>query len=186
MEVLCMAGITGFVMAFPKAVLEVTTPFVPKFISESLQESKVNSCLKKPEPICEDDEEATETEEVPPRASETEEVPVIPLKRAMTFRIKKNIQSNENYINIDWKEYDVPEKAMKCIDENIGNVEEYEKITNTCVKLLEFFAMKSHRKADIYRIRDIIMQHDSELAEKIDMDKFSQCAFYEGRILLYR
>ena len=79
-----------------------------------------------------------------------------------------------------------PERAMRLVHENIDNPEEYEKIKNTCVKLLELFAMKASRRDDISRVRDRIMQVDSDLAEEIDMNIFSQCAFYEGRILLYR
>ena len=105
----------------------------------------------------------------------------------LTQRIKKKIQTSENYINsCEWRENEIPERAMRLVHENIDNPEEYEKIKNTCVKLLELFAMKASRRDDISRVRDRIMQVDSDLAEEIDMSKFSQCAFYEGRILLYR
>ena len=113
-----------------------------------------------------------------------EEVAEAPM---LTQRIKKKIQTSENYINsFEWRENDVPARAMRLVHENIDNPEEYEKIKNTCVKLLELFAMKASRRDEISRVRDRIMQVDSDLAEEIDMSKFSQCAFYEGRILLYR
>lgn len=181
MEAVCIAGLTGVAMAFPKAVAELITPLVPKFISESLQESKISSCCKK---------EVPEPEPEPASAPESDPAPVckeVPqLERYLTTRIKKRVQTNENYIHIDWKEHEVPEKAMRCIHENMDNPDEYEKITNTCVKLLELFAMKSWRREEISRVRDRLMQVDSDLAEQIDMNLFSQCAFYEGRILLYR
>ena len=96
------------------------------------------------------------------------------------------VTSDENYIDIDWREYEVAEKAMKRVHENLHNENSYEKIANTCAKLIELYAMKSSRKAELVHIRDTIMKVDPILAEKIEIDRFSQCAFYEGRIMLYR
>jgi hypothetical protein len=101
-------------------------------------------------------------------------------------KTKMRIKTDENYISCEWAEKEVPSRAMQLIHENIEDEENYEKITNTCVKLIELFAMYGSRREELSRIRDRIMRVDSELAERIDLSRFSQCSFYEGRILLYR
>ena len=96
------------------------------------------------------------------------------------------VSSDENYINVEWREFEVPELALKMVHENLDNEEHYEKIANTCARLIELYAMKASRKTELLDIRDCIMRVEPHLAEKIELDKFSQCSFYEGRIMLYR
>jgi hypothetical protein len=170
METLCIAGIGGLISFFPKATAEILVQILPKVVADNILENKVSSCWKKPE-----------------KEPESESIKNTPNDTLLTMKTRAKIQITENYINtLEWRESEIPEKSMKLIHENIENVEEYEKIVNTCVKLLELFAMKYSRREELSKIRDRIMQVDSELAEKIDLDRFSQCAFYEGRILLYR
>jgi hypothetical protein len=171
MEALCVGGIVGgLIYGFPKAIAELAVQILPKAIADNIVENKVSVCWKKPE--------------LEPEPEPEEQAPGDAL---LTIRTRKKIQTTENYINtLEWRESDIPERSIKLIHENIDNEEEYEKITNTCVKLLELFAMKSSRRDELSKIRDRIMQVDSELAERIELERFSQCAFYEGRILLYR
>ena len=167
MEALCVGGIIGgIIYGFPKAIAELAVQILPKAVADNIVENKVSSCWKKPE---------------------KESVEQAPSDSLLSIKTRKKIQTTENYINtLEWRESEIPERSMRLIHENIDNEEEYEKITNTCVKLLELFAMKSSRRDELSRIRDRIMQVDSELAERIELERFSQCAFYEGRILLYR
>jgi hypothetical protein len=155
------AAVSGVVAAFPKFAIELVKPVLPAIIVDTLHENKINSCTKKPEPDG-------------------------PSFKQMGPATMKRVTSDENYIDIDWREYEVAEKALKLVHENLHNENSYEKIANTCAKLIELYAMKSSRKTELIHIRDTIMKVDPALAEKIEIDKFSQCAFYEGRIMLYR
>ena len=109
-----------------------------------------------------------------------------PSFKTMGPATRMRVSSDENYINVEWRESEVAEKALKCVHENIHDEESYEKIANTCAKLIELYAMKSSRKSELLEIRDTVMQVNPKFAEKIEIDKFSQCVFYEGRIMLYR
>lgn len=171
MEGLFLAAVGGMLFGFPKYVIESLAPLLPTFIVENIRENNMCTSCKKPD---------THEESAPEPKSEPEQ-PGVPI-----ITTKKRIQSDENYINCEWNERVVPTRAMECIYENIEDEESYEKITNTCVKLIELFAMNGSRRDELSRIRDRIMRVDSELAEKIDLSRFSQCAWYEGRILLYR
>lgn len=153
------ALVSGIMVSFPKAVAELVKPVLPLVIADCLHE---NNCTKKPEPEPE------------------------PSFKHMGPATRMRVSSDENYINVDWREFEVPEKALSIVHENLNNEEHYEKIANTCAKLIELYAMKSSRKTELLDIRDCIMRVDPSLAEKIEIDKFSQCSFYEGRIMLYR
>jgi len=162
MEALCLTAVGGYLFGFPKSVIELLAPFLPSLITDNLKENKM--CKPETEP-------------------ETAEEPELTY---MGSKTKRRITLDENYINCEWSEREVPSRAMQLIHENIEDEETYEKITNTCVKLIELFAMYGSRREELSRIRDRIMRVDSELAEKIELSRFSQCSFYEGRILLYR
>jgi hypothetical protein len=151
------AAASGVLVAFPKAIVELIKPVLPAIILDTLHENKINNCAKKPEPEG-------------------------PSFKQMVTRVT----SDENYIDVEWRESEVAEKALKLVHENLHAEESYEKISNTCAKLIELYAMKSSRKTELVGIRDTIMKVNPTLAEKIEIDKFSQCAFYEGRIMLYR
>jgi len=155
------AVMSGIAFSFPKAVAEIVKPVLPLVIADCLHENKLSNCSKKPEP------------------SEPSFKQMGPVTRI-------RVSSDENYINVEWREFEVPEMALKIVHENLHNEETYEKIANTCAKLIELYAMKSSRKTELLEIRDCIMRVDPSLAEKIEIDKFSQCSFYEGRIMLYR
>jgi hypothetical protein len=173
MEAVCAGVVGGLIYYFPKATAEILVQILPKAVADNIVENKVSACCCwKPEK-----EQAPEPEPEPETRGDA----------LLSIKTRKKIQTTENYINtLEWRESEIPERSMRLIHENIDNEEEYEKIANTCVKLLELFAMKSSRREELSRIRDRLMQVDSELAERIDLDRFSQCAFYEGRILLYR
>lgn len=181
MEALCLTAVGGIMFGFPKYVIETIAPFLPAFITENIRENNMCTSCKKPE---------TEEEAAPEPEKELEQpgVPILTYAPPVYLgsKTRKRIQSDENYINCEWKESEVPKRAMELINENIEDEDSYEKITNTCVKLIELFAMYASRRDELSRVRDRVMRVDSDLAEKIDLSRFSQCAFYEGRILLYR
>jgi len=183
MEALCLTAVGGFIFGFPKYVIETVAIILPGFIRDNLKENELFKSCKKPEP---EEEEAAAPE--PEKELEQPGVPILTYAPPVYLgsKTKKRIQTDENYINCEWKESEVPKRAMELINQNIYDESSYEKITNTCVKLIELFAMYGSRREELSRIRDRVMRVDSELAEKIDLNLFSQCAFYEGRILLYR
>ena len=169
---LAAAATSASAFAYRGALVEIIRfPFI--VLEEKLKE---NGCTKKPEPEPEPSPEPEPEPEPEPKPSFRQMGPMTVLK----------VSSNENYIDTDWREIEVPENAMKRVRANLDNPDEHEKIANTCAKLIELYAMNSSRKTELLQIRDRIMVHDQSLAEKIEIDKFSQCTFYEGRIMLYR
>ena len=95
-----------------------------------------------------------------------------------------------DYFDISWRDSDVPRFALSRVYDTIHkpNVtkEEYTKIANTCSKLLEHYAMEARRQEELQTIKEQIHLHHPELASKIDVSKFSRCAFWEGKIALFR
>ena len=95
-----------------------------------------------------------------------------------------------DYFDISWRDSDVPRFALSRVYDTIHkpNVtkEEYTKIANTCSKLLEHYAMEARRQEELQTIKEKIHLHHPELASKIDVSKFSRCAFWEGKIALFR
>lgn len=170
-----VAGVvSGFLIAFPKHIAEIVKwPFL--MIEEELHEK---GCYKKPktEPDPEPETQIKHKQMERPAPSFKQMGPVTMVR----------VASDENYINVEWRESEVAEKAMKLVHENLHDKNSYEKIANTCAKLIELYAMKSSRKSEFIGIRDRLMKVNPTLAEKIEIDKFSQCAWYEGRIMLYR
>ena len=180
---LAAAATSASAFAYRGALIEIIRfPFI--VLEEKLKE---NGCTKKPEPEPEVAAPSPDPEPEPePEPSPEPEPEPKPSFRQMGPATKMRVSSNENYIDTDWREIEVPENAMKRVRANLDNPEEHEKIANTCAKLIELYAMNSSRKTEILQIRDKIMVHDQSLAEKIEIDKFSQCTFYEGSIMLYR
>lgn len=94
-----------------------------------------------------------------------------------------------DYVDSSWNDGDVPQKAINAmesvLDMNLSE-ETAQKMTNTCKKLLEYYAMKAERRKQLEKIRDAILISYSDMAHEIDMSLFSQCAWFEGKIALYR
>jgi predicted DNA-binding protein (UPF0278 family) len=60
------------------------------------------------------------------------------------------------------------------------------KVTNTCKRLIELYAMERGRKEQLHKIKEIVARHDQDMADEIELDRFSTCSWYEGRIALFR
>lgn len=97
-----------------------------------------------------------------------------------------------DYIDMNLPESKVPMVAIERMNERLNthgqHIEErtLRKVTNTCKRLLELFAMEKGRRDQIQRIKDIVSRHDNDMSEEIDLERFSTCTWYEGRITLWR
>ena len=91
-----------------------------------------------------------------------------------------------DYIDPMWSAGDTPRLAFEKIDSVHITKDSARKITNTCKKLLEYYAMEARRKKQFENIRDKLLVCCPDLAREIDISIFSQCTFYEGKIVLYR
>ena len=94
-----------------------------------------------------------------------------------------------DWIDSSWSDTDVPRLAFENIEAVLDTyMDEHtaEKVVNTCKKLLAGYAMEAKRRKQFEKARDFILVLFPELAKEIDMSLFSQCAFWEGKIALYR
>jgi hypothetical protein len=94
-----------------------------------------------------------------------------------------------DYIDSAWSDADVPRLAFENIEAVLDTyMDEHtaEKVVNTCKKLLAGYAMEAKRRKQFEKARDFILVLFPDLAKEIDMSLFSQCAFWEGKIALYR
>ena len=96
-----------------------------------------------------------------------------------------------DYLDMSLPESRVPMVAIERMNERVNTgckIEErtLRKVTNTCKRLIELFAMERTRKEQLNKIKEIIARHDPDMAEEIDLERFSTCSFYEGRITLWR
>jgi hypothetical protein len=101
----------------------------------------------------------------------------------------KTREVGSDWIDSSWNDADVPKFAFEKIesvldpymDENTA-----EKVVNTCKRLLAGYAMESKRRKQFEKVRDFMLVSFPDMAKEIDMSLFSQCAFWEGKIALYR
>lgn len=97
-----------------------------------------------------------------------------------------------DYLDLSLPETRVPMVAIERMNERLNThsqeIQErtLRKVTNTCKSLVELFAMERGRKEQLQKIKDIVARHDKDMAEEIDLDRFSTCVWYEGRITLWR
>jgi hypothetical protein len=94
-----------------------------------------------------------------------------------------------DWIDPTWNDADVPRLAFENIESVVDTYMDErtaEKVVNTCKRLLEGYAMESKRRKQFEKVRDFMLVSFPDLAKEIDMSLFSQCAFWEGKIALYR
>ena len=94
-----------------------------------------------------------------------------------------------DWIDSAWSDADVPKLAFENIDAVLDPyMDEHtaEKVVNTCKRLLAGYAMEAKRRKQFEKVRDFMVVSFPDLAQEIDMSLFSQCAFWEGKIALYR
>jgi hypothetical protein len=97
-----------------------------------------------------------------------------------------------DYLDLSLPETRVPMAAIEKMNERLNTGEKIieertlRKVTNTCNRLIEMFAMEYSRKEQLNKIKEIISRHDKDMAEEIDLNRFSTCRWYEGRIMLFR
>lgn len=97
-----------------------------------------------------------------------------------------------DYLDMSLPDGRVPMVAIERMNERLNThgqkLEErtLRKVTNTCKRLIELFAMEKGRYDQLSRIKDIVSKHDNDMAAEIDLDRFSTCSWYEGRITLWR
>ena len=94
-----------------------------------------------------------------------------------------------DWIDSAWSDADVPKLAFENIEAVLDPyMDEHtaEKVVNTCKRLLAGYAMEAKRRKQFEKVRDFMVVSFPDLAQEIDMSLFSQCAFWEGKIALYR
>lgn len=96
-----------------------------------------------------------------------------------------------DYLDLSLPETRVPMVAIEKMNERLNThgktptERTLRKVTNTCKRLIELFAMDRGRKEQLRKIRAIVFKHDPPMADEIDLDRFSTCSLYEGRIITW-
>jgi hypothetical protein len=156
----------GFASIFHKPICEISARAFPFLYLENIEKAskKVHNTVEKVETVI-------------GIKKEHDEVPV------------KTREVGGDYMDSAWDDADVPRLAFENIesvldpymDENTA-----EKVVNTCKRLLAGYAMESKRRKQFEKVRDFMLVSFPDLAKEIDTSLFSQCAFWEGKIALYR
>ena len=104
-------------------------------------------------------------------------------------KVPVKVKDVGDWIDSTWSDADVPRLAFENIEAVLDTyMDEHtaEKVVNTCKRLLAGYAMEAKRRKQFEKVRDFMVVSFPDLAQEIDMSLFSQCAFWEGRIALYR
>ena len=131
-------------------------------------------------------------ESVSKKVHETvEKVETVITSKKVEKHVKVPVKVKEvgDWIDSAWSDADVPKLAFENIEAVMDPyMDEHtaEKVVNTCKKLLAGYAMEAKRRKQFEKGRDFMVVSFPDLAQEIDMSLFSQCAFWEGRIALYR
>ena len=160
---------TFVVGVFHKPIGEVSARLLPFLYLENIESAskKVHETVEKVEKV------------VGTKKVESKKKHVIPVK----------VREVGDYIDSSWSDAEVPRRAFENIDAVLDTYMDErtaEKVVNTCKKLLAGYAMEAKRRKQLEKARDFILVLFPELAKEIDMSLFSQCAFWEGKIALYR
>ena len=120
-----------------------------------------------------------------------EKVETVITNKKVEKHVKVPVKVKEvgDWIDSAWSDADVPRLAFENIDAVLDPyMDEHtaEKVVNTCKKLLAGYAMEAKRRKQFEKVRDFMVVSFPDLAQEIDMSLFSQCAFWEGKIALYR
>ena len=131
-------------------------------------------------------------ESVSKKVHETvEKVETVITNKKVEEHVKVPVKTREvgDWIDSAWSDADVPRLAFENIDAVLDPyMDEHtaEKVVNTCKRLLAGYAMDAKRRKQFEKVRDFMVVSFPDLAQEIDMSLFSQCAFWEGKIALYR
>ena len=104
-------------------------------------------------------------------------------------KVPVKVKEVGDWIDSAWSDADVPRLAFENIEAVMDPyMDEHtaEKVVNTCKRLLAGYAMEAKRRKQFEKVRDFMVVSFPDLAQEIDMSLFSQCAFWEGKIALYR
>ena len=104
-------------------------------------------------------------------------------------KVPVKVKDVGDWIDSTWSDADVPRLAFENIEAVLDTyMDEHtaEKVVNTCKRLLAGYAMEAKRRKQFEKVRDFMLVSFPDLAQEIDMSLFSQCAFWEGKIALYR
>jgi hypothetical protein len=158
----------GFASIFHKPIGEITARAFPFLYLENIESvsKKVHETVEKVETV------------VTGSKKERVDVPV-----------KLKVKEVGDWIDSSWSDADVPRLAFQNIESVLDTyMDEHtaEKVVNTCKKLLAGYAMDAKRRKQFEKVRDFMVVSFPDLAKDIDMSLFSQCAFWEGKIALYR
>ena len=121
------------------------------------------------------------------KVHETVETVITNKKEQVHIPVK--VKEVGDWIDSAWSDADVPRLAFENIEAVLDPyMDEHtaEKVANTCKRLLTGYAMEAKRRKQFEKVRDFMVVSFPDLAKDIDMSLFSQCAFWEGKIALYR
>ena len=129
-------------------------------------------------------------EKVSKKVHETvEKVETVITNKKEQVHIPVKTRKADDWIDSAWSDADVPKLAFENIEAVLDPyMDEHtaEKVVNTCKRLLAGYAMEAKRRKQFEKVRDFMVVSFPDLAKDIDMSLFSQCAFWEGKIALYR
>lgn len=96
-----------------------------------------------------------------------------------------------DYLDMSQHDSRVPMVAIEKMNERLHTKDKISertlrKVTNTCKRLIELYSMESSRREQLRKIQETIAMYDPQMAEEIELDRFSTCSWYEGRIALWR
>jgi len=158
---------TSVVTVFHKPICEITARAFPFLYLENIEKvsKKVHETVEKVETVI--------------TSKKVEKHVHIPVKT----------RKADDWIDSTWSDADVPRLAFENIEAVLDTyMDEHtaEKVVNTCKRLLAGYAMEAKRRKQFEKVRDFMVVSFPDLAQEIDMSLFSQCAFWEGKIALYR
>ena len=158
---------TSVVTVFHKPICEIGARALPFLYLENIEKAskKVHETVEKVETVI--------------TSKKVEEHVHIPVKT----------RKADDWIDSAWSDADVPKLAFENIEAVLDTyMDEHtaEKVVNTCKRLLAGYAMEAKRRKQFEKVRDFMVVSFPDLAQEIDMSLFSQCAFWEGKIALYR
>lgn len=159
----------GFASIFHKPIGEISARAFPFLYLENIEKAskKVHETVEKVETVVIGAKKEKHVDEVPVKTREV----------------------GGDYMDSAWNDADVPRLAFENIESVLDTyMDEHtaEKVVNTCKRLLEGYAMESKRRKQFEKVRDFMLVSFPDKAKDIDMSLFSQCAFWEGKIALYR
>jgi len=103
----------------------------------------------------------------------------------------KKDEKERDIISIQMEDSGVPMKILTAIEEHIAvetspSTSVLEQWTKACEDLIEIYAMCDEHYDQLVNIKKFITSKNPELGNRINLDRFSKCALYPGKIAFAR